>query len=161
MSTRTITYLFMSLIMASCSLFELELFQEPIPEGPFPSSQNYDSVLVIVAWDTLKIEDRMYPSRFSYLVNPSFPSNSVNYVIEALSNLDPQCNTCDSLFVEKAFSKGDTLTISTIVLDTTFYISPKTIRKHVPEYNPEEKLWRVGTHGVWRLHSINGVPLRE
>ena len=152
-----------AILLSSCSLFdELGGFQDPTPEGPYPSSTNYDSVMVIVAWDTLKIAERTYETRYAYLINPSYSPNSVDYVIEAIASLKSSTFFSDSLFVTSHFTKGDTLFISTgESVDTTFHPSPESVIEHIPEYNPEKKRWRIATHLVTKLHSINGVPLRE
>ena len=159
MKIRTTTYLIAFVLFASCSL--LDVFPEPEPEGPFPSSEPYDSVLVIVGREASSIKGRDTPSRSAHVFNPVFPPDSVDYVVKILASLDPNRESGDSLFVGASFSKGDTLTISTIVVDTTFHTDPNIIIDHIPEYNPEKKRWRIATHRVTRLHTINGVPVRE
>ena len=160
MNRLTYFYLSMMFSLASCSLFDVNL--DGKPEGAYPLSHNFDSVMVIVAWDSVLVNNSSNKSRIAYLVNTSFPPTSVNYIVRGVAYPHIKSSIIDdSLFVTTSFSKGDTLTINTVVVDTTYHTDPNEYIQHIPEYNPEKKRWRVATHAITRLHTINGVPVRQ
>jgi hypothetical protein len=164
-------FLFVVFGFATTSCFVIDMgWETPAPEGPEPSNSDIQEARLVVIRSISSVLGNpnvpTYNDRevIAYRLDPYIP-NSVDFLVFLYANTEGQLlDAIDPMFITQRYNVGDTIAVTAKFATNANTIATLNFshddKRRIPVgYNSENKNWRIATHLVTKLHSVNGISV--